>query len=200
MHFRFEETHELHARWQALRDGRHAPLRRSLAPAAIKGLLPRVFILGFVDRDWRFRLAGTELYPVHGRELTGLPFSDMWHGQHRSFRDAVTECACWARPLLVRSTARAGERAVEMETLLLPFRRDPDFADADTFVGVQTWSRTDSRWWTGAPVDAVWGVHTESAAHDAPVAGEKKVFARRVSHVTTARGVSLRVFEGGLSA
>ena len=61
--------------WNRLRHGRPAPKRTEIEPADIKTLLADTFIL---ERDTRgeavFRLAGTRLCAVYGRELKGFSF------------------------------------------------------------------------------------------------------------------------------
>jgi len=65
--------------WNRLRNGRPAPKRTEVEPADIKSLLADTFIL---EKDTRgeavFRLAGTRLCAVHGRELKGFSFPSLW--------------------------------------------------------------------------------------------------------------------------
>lgn len=65
--------------WNRLRRGRPAPKRTEVEPADIKTLLADTFIL---ERDTRseavFRLAGTRLCGVYGRELKGFSFPSLW--------------------------------------------------------------------------------------------------------------------------
>ena len=65
--------------WNRLRDGRPAPKRTEIEPADIKSLLADTFIL---ERDTRgeavFRLAGTRLCAIYGRELKGFSFPSLW--------------------------------------------------------------------------------------------------------------------------
>jgi hypothetical protein len=65
--------------WNRLRDGRSAPKRSEVEPADIKSLLADTFIL---ERDTRgeavFRLAGTRICAVYGRELKGFSFPSLW--------------------------------------------------------------------------------------------------------------------------
>ncbi len=65
--------------WNRLRDGRPAPRRTEVEPADIKALLADTFIL---EKDTRgeavFRLAGTRLCAVYGRELKGFSFPSLW--------------------------------------------------------------------------------------------------------------------------
>lgn len=65
--------------WNRLRDGRPAPRRTEIEPADIKSLLADTFIL---EKDTRgeavFRLAGTRLCAIYGRELKGFSFPSLW--------------------------------------------------------------------------------------------------------------------------
>jgi hypothetical protein len=68
--------------WNRLRDGRTAPLRTEIEPADIKTQLADTFIL---EKDARgeavFRLAGTRLCAIYGRELKGFAFVSLWKGK-----------------------------------------------------------------------------------------------------------------------
>ncbi|MBU0582233.1 MAG: PAS domain-containing protein [Alphaproteobacteria bacterium] len=70
---------ELFRYWNRLRNGRPAPTRTEIEPADIKTLLADTFIL---EKDTRgeavFRLAGTRLCAVYGRELKGFSFPSLW--------------------------------------------------------------------------------------------------------------------------
>lgn len=65
--------------WNRLRNGRPAPRRTEIEPADIKSLLADTFIL---EKDTRgeavFRLAGTRLCAIYGRELKGFSFPSLW--------------------------------------------------------------------------------------------------------------------------
>ena len=78
--------------------GGRLPGRRSIHPADFKRHLPTVSLIDVrhePTRDYRLRLAGTGLYGVYGREITGLRLEDVydevsadyWRGQ----LDAVVE-------------------------------------------------------------------------------------------------------------
>src|SRR5690606_38903850 len=76
---RHEGTTDLFRYWNRLRDGRPAPKRTEIEPADIKTLLADTFIL---EKDVRgeavFRLAGTRLCAIFGRELKGFAFTSLW--------------------------------------------------------------------------------------------------------------------------
>ncbi len=65
--------------WNRLRKGRPSPKRTEIEPADIKTLLTDTFIL---ERDTRggavFRLAGSRLCAIYGRELKGFSFPSLW--------------------------------------------------------------------------------------------------------------------------
>lgn len=73
---------ELFAYWSSLRADTPVPPRQRLDPADMKRLLPTVSLIevasGGVD-DYRVRLAGTGLYNVYGREITGRRLSEIYN-------------------------------------------------------------------------------------------------------------------------
>lgn len=71
---------ELFAYWAALRAGGRLPARRDIDPGAFKRHLPTVSLIDVLrePRDYRFRLAGTGLYGVYGREITGRRISEVY--------------------------------------------------------------------------------------------------------------------------
>lgn len=84
---------ELLAYWSGLRRGQKLPGRRDIRPEDLKRLLPTVSLLDVRSEpmDFRLRLAGTGLYGVYGREITGLTLgevysssgADYWGGELR---------------------------------------------------------------------------------------------------------------------
>lgn len=78
--------------WNRLRDGRPAPKRTDVEPADIKSLLADTFIL---EKDTRgeavFRLAGTRLCAIYGRELKGFSFPSLWREKDRRLIARIAE-------------------------------------------------------------------------------------------------------------
>jgi hypothetical protein len=72
------------AYWASLRRGASLPSRVDLHPGRIKRMLPTVSLID-VKRDldgvvdYRLRLAGTGLYSVYGREITGRTLDDVYN-------------------------------------------------------------------------------------------------------------------------
>lgn len=72
---------EMFAYWASLRRGASLPARVDLHPSSMKRLLPTVSLIDVVNepRDYRLRLAGTGLYGVYGREITGRLLGDVYN-------------------------------------------------------------------------------------------------------------------------
>ena len=72
-------TQELHCYWTARRGERRAPERADIDPAAIRRLLGDSLVLSCdAGEAARFRVAGTKLCALFGRELRGEPFASIW--------------------------------------------------------------------------------------------------------------------------
>jgi hypothetical protein len=82
---RHNGTSELFAYWNRLRGTRAAPERREIAPASIGKYLSDTFILQAIGAcEPRFRLAGTRICSIYGRELKNLTFASLWQIKDRS--------------------------------------------------------------------------------------------------------------------
>src|SRR5882757_4769941 len=65
--------------WNGRRGRRVAPARSDIDPRAIRHVLADTFILsGDPRRGYQFRLAGTRVCSLFGRELKGEAFLDLW--------------------------------------------------------------------------------------------------------------------------
>jgi hypothetical protein len=72
-------SRELYAYWQDRRGKRPAPERAEIEPGAIRHVLSDAFILALDGRaGYPFRLAGTRVCALFGRELKGEPFIGLW--------------------------------------------------------------------------------------------------------------------------
>jgi hypothetical protein len=73
---------ELFAYWASLRRSGRLPGRADIRPEDLKRLLPTVSLIDVLpDGDYRLRLAGTGLYSVYGREITGRRLEDVYNSQ-----------------------------------------------------------------------------------------------------------------------
>jgi hypothetical protein len=71
---------EMFAYWASRRQGGKLPGRASINPGHFKRHLPTVSLIDVfgAPRDYRLRLAGTGLYGVYGREITGRGLEDVY--------------------------------------------------------------------------------------------------------------------------
>ena len=119
-------TRELYDYWQRLRGSRPAPERTEIEPSDIRRVLGDTFILEVVSRnEYRFRLAGTRVCALYGRELKGKDFLTFWTGKDReaiaTLLAAVSQDA--AAAVLGMTGRSAHERDLACEVLLLPIRQ-----------------------------------------------------------------------------
>src|SRR5271165_5637188 len=72
-------SRELYAYWDERRGKRPAPERAEIEPGAIRQVLSDAFILALDSRAGHpFRLAGTRVCALFGRELKGQSFIGLW--------------------------------------------------------------------------------------------------------------------------
>jgi hypothetical protein len=73
---------ELFAYWAGLRAPGRLPGRADIDPARFKRHLPTISLIDVLTDplDFRMRLAGTNLYGVYGREITGRRISEIYAG------------------------------------------------------------------------------------------------------------------------
>ncbi|MDK9695231.1 MAG: PAS domain-containing protein [Siculibacillus sp.] len=119
-------TRELYEYWQRLRGSRPAPDRTEIEPSDIRRILGDTFILEVVSRtEYRFRLAGTRVCALYGRELKGKDFLSFWKGKDReavaTLLAAVSQDA--AAAVLGMTGRSVHERDLPCEALLLPIRQ-----------------------------------------------------------------------------
>jgi len=74
---------EMFAYWASRRDGARLPARSSIHPTHFKRHLPNISLIdvGLEPRSYRLRLAGTGLYSVYGREITGRSLNEVYSVQ-----------------------------------------------------------------------------------------------------------------------
>ena len=71
---------EMFAYWASRRQGGQLPGRAAIHPQHFKRHLPTISLIDVLadPRDYRLRLAGTGLYSVYGREITGRTLEDVY--------------------------------------------------------------------------------------------------------------------------
>jgi hypothetical protein len=113
--------------WFAKRGDRLAPTRADIDPVDIAPVLPRVMLVdvGTDPVDFRFRLAGTGLFKIHGAELTNKRALDLEPPAfgaliHRLYCDALERRAPIAHRLLIECETRRSA----YQRIILPLSED----------------------------------------------------------------------------
>src|SRR5256885_13093595 len=122
-------SRELFGYWAARRGQRAAPERGEIEPSAIRRALGDVFILEF-DRTLGhpFRLAGTRLCALFGRELKNERFLEIWEpGARAALADLLDVIADEATGVVASANGRTSEGwAQDVEIVLLPLAHRGD--------------------------------------------------------------------------
>lgn len=114
--------------WDRIRGDRLAPERAEIDPGAIRHVLADTFMLDVeTDGSHPFRLAGTRVCALFGRELKDTPFVNLWRGPENAIGaegDALVSAVCdETRPAVAGVIATtAGGATIDLEMLLLPLR------------------------------------------------------------------------------
>jgi hypothetical protein len=114
---------ELFDYWNERRGLRPAPERSDIEPGAIRRVLADTFMLG-ADRssDHPFRIAGTRVCAVFGRELKGEGFVDLWAGDSKELiRDLLAVVAQETIGVVISARGENAEGlSLDIEILILP--------------------------------------------------------------------------------
>lgn len=116
-------TREFFAHWDQARGKALAPDRVDLAPEPVRHLLADVFVLGADAPGYPFRVAGTRVCALTGRDLKNESFPALFEDACRTeVADLIAIVADETLPTIAGVSATAADgRAVPMELLLLPF-------------------------------------------------------------------------------
>lgn len=144
---------EMFAYWASLRRGAGLPGRVDLHPANMKRLLPTVSLIDVMrePRDYRLRLAGTGLYGVYGREITGKGLSEVYNTAAAEYwRKELDKVVDERRPSVgVHSLAWRGAPHMSILWLRLPLASNGKDVDMilgyDAVVGAQAESSSGIR-------------------------------------------------------
>ena len=129
---RHKTTEAVFHYFNGLRGGRPAPLRNEIDPSELKGVLPDLFILEKGrDGHVRFRLAGTRVCVVLGREMREREFADVWDPTFRHrMRLAADTVLANRNPLELAVTAEGDDgNVLSLEMLMLPLLSRIDRCD-----------------------------------------------------------------------
>ncbi len=121
---RLAATIDIFGYWNRIRGAEIAPLRTQIEPNAVRHILASLFMLE-INKSGRvtFRLAGTRICDLFGRDLGGSSLSELWaHGNEDIERTAMGVME-HAIPTLLNVTgySTAGHRT-GFEIILLPLR------------------------------------------------------------------------------
>ncbi len=128
---------ELYAYWAGLRHGPQLPGRCDIRPDDFKRLLPTISLID-VSRDpleFRLRLAGTGLYGVYGREITGRTLAEVYNTAAADYwRAELTKLVEERRPAVgVHNLAWRGASHLSILWLRLPLASNG--RDVDMILG-----------------------------------------------------------------
>jgi hypothetical protein len=111
------------AYWDGRRGDARAPDRSEIEPAALREQLADIFVLSYdAAAGYPFRVAGTRVCALFGRELKGEPFVQLWDLESRkALRDMTKIVADEAVATVAAARARTAQGSkADFELLLLP--------------------------------------------------------------------------------
>jgi hypothetical protein len=128
---------ELFAYWASRRQGGRLPCRASIHPAHFKRLLPTISLIDVRPSSprYRLRLAGTGLYSVYGREITGRTLEEIYNSAAAEYwRGELDKVVKDRRPAVgVHSFSWRG--AAHISTLWIRLPLASNGSDVDMILG-----------------------------------------------------------------
>lgn len=117
-------SQSLFAHWSERRRERPLPERGEIDPGAIRGALGDTFVVAFNEREEHpFRLAGTRICALFGRELKGTPFTRLWTRPLAGIADLVRIAADESIGVVAGACGHSADGdSLDLELLLLPLR------------------------------------------------------------------------------
>jgi hypothetical protein len=187
-------TRELFAYWTRQRGQRRAPARSDIDPAEIRHALGDIFILADVADEQRFRLAGTRMCALFGRELKGEAFASLWsEASAQQCRDVLLDVVSEQHGFAAAATGRnAGGDTVDLELLLLPLA--PQGVTRVSAIGALV--ALETPFWIGARPVAALELGTVRNLDGSAVRPGTRVFAASQGGGRMRRG--FMVYQGGL--
>lgn len=124
---------EIFSYWSSLRRDGKLPSRADIQPAGFRKLLPTVSLTDVVREplDYRLRLAGTGLYPVYGREITGRSLRDVYSREAADYwRGELDKVVRLRRPGVgCHNLAWKGQPHISLLWMRLPLSSDGESVD-----------------------------------------------------------------------
>ena len=109
--------------WRDERHGAAAPQRGGFSPLSFGSSLSQLFLLGGETAGTEtFRIAGALLADLHGEELQGAGFTDLWRASDRlRLTAALQQIRDEAEPVLLKGKAVAADgEAIHIEMVIAP--------------------------------------------------------------------------------
>jgi hypothetical protein len=125
-------TERLIREWRERRIGGQLPARAEMSPVAFGPLLPQLFILGRERAGAEvFRLAGGLVNDLHGRELKGVNFLQLWAaGEREKIELTLGQARLLRSPLVITAEAIAASgQSISVEITLAPMVGPTGLAD-----------------------------------------------------------------------
>ena len=116
------------AYWDNKRGTARAPDRADIDPAAVRGLLGDIFVLSCEPKlDFPFRVAGTRVCALAGRDLKDQSFAALFDEESRSEIEEITTIVAdeTLGAIAGVTAAREDGSKAHLELLLLPFNARP---------------------------------------------------------------------------
>lgn len=117
-------SREFFAYWDGKRGDARAPDRSEIEPGAVRELLGDIFVLSYDNEaGYPFRVAGTRVSALLGRDLKDVSFSAQFAPDSRSeIEDVISHVAEEMLAAIAGLTATSDDgRTAHLELLLLPF-------------------------------------------------------------------------------
>ncbi|MBA8880267.1 PAS domain-containing protein [Phyllobacterium myrsinacearum] len=124
---RHDATSEIFAYWNDLRGTRAAPERREISPALIRSRLSDTFILRASGlSEARFRLAGTRICSIYGRELKGQTFTSIWQAKDKPVIARIVSSSLTSKTVVQSTYEGKSSRGRKMlfNLILLPLANE----------------------------------------------------------------------------
>jgi hypothetical protein len=152
---RHKNSIEIFNYWDEIRGSHDAPLRSQVEPAVVSRVLSELFILEATASDMpRFRLAGTRICSIFGRELREESFATLWAGSQPDDPVRIANgVMAHAVPALINATGYSiSGRHLAFEVVMMPLRSSRDGESCDRLLGCLS-PALNSTWLGGEPLE-----------------------------------------------
>jgi hypothetical protein len=116
---------DLYRHWLGKTNGRVMPAHRDIDPVDIPKVLPRMALVHKPDGQYRFRLVGTNITEMIGRDLTGAPVDSHAGNAGAPLEGLAERVFTTARPVFVTGFFKTRLDAIQnVSALFLPLSDD----------------------------------------------------------------------------